>query len=406
MDLSLHGLKQDCNDAIDWVGNHEKSVIAGVGVVGVGAAIVLSRGEVLAGEGGIASRFLPKFGLTAATEGEAVTSEALNGVRSSLRQQTFSEKATEKIVKFTTQTAKSAIESIKGPEEVAAVNDDTRRHVINRFLSRLDQEKYVLHGSYSLEGQSYITRAAVKDVDLLSLDKGLMKPTRAATNEALIEDLRGMAGKDTGDGLRFEIPKLDKSPVHAIWPRMRHATAIAMQGDQEVMRFSLDLRLGANTILPATEATLKGATGEAATTFKAMQPEENAAFKMFTYTTRSAGGIERKARDLGDVASMIRTGLDEDKVTEAMSAFVKKGYTPGALRHPADIMGSLLERKPELMAGQTPAQLDENFHLVRNFYEKIAPRVFSTPVNPEVSTGWLSRLVRFGQKQLTIYPAG
>lgn len=414
MDLSFQGLKDDYKAAVNWVseGDH-KYLAAGAAVVGIGAAAILTRGRSLPGEAKVASGILPELGLGLES---TATKQALLGtpypqelIRASLRKQTFAEMATEKTVKTGCQTAKAIVSALKGKEVgemPAVVSDDVRRHVFNRFLSRIDQERYVLHGSYPLEAQSFVARKATKDLDLLVLDKSLLKGTKAETNKALIADLRQMAGKDTGDGLTFEIPELTKDPVHLVWPRMRHAMAIAKVGDQELMRVPLDLRIGAGTILPPTKQVLKGAAGEAPTVFGTMQPEETIAHKLFSYTNRTAGGLERKPKDLSDIASIIKSGVDEEKVTEAMRGFTAKGYTLGAMRHPSQILGKSLTRRPDLLVGQTPTQLDENFQLVRNFYERIAPKVVSTPLRDDVSTKLGARLLRFAQKQLTVYPAG
>jgi hypothetical protein len=111
-------------------------------------------------------------------------------------------------------------------------------------------------------------------------------------------------------------------------------------------------------------------------------------------------------KDLSDIASIIKSGVDEKKVTEAMRGFTAKCYTLGAMRQPSQILGKSLTRRPDLLVGQTPTQLDENFQLVRNFYERIAPKVVSTPLRDDVSTKLGARLLRFAQKQLTVYPAG
>ncbi|MBK7841610.1 MAG: hypothetical protein IPJ49_28800 [Candidatus Obscuribacter sp.] len=51
-----------------------------------------------------------------------------------------------------------------------------------------------------------------------------------------------------------------------------------------------------------------------------MQPAETLAHKFFSYTNRTIGGIDRKAKDLTDVAQMIHKGVDEDFVVKALEA--------------------------------------------------------------------------------------
>ncbi|MBK7841609.1 MAG: hypothetical protein IPJ49_28795 [Candidatus Obscuribacter sp.] len=144
-------------------------------------------------------------------------------------------------------------------EPSVLVSDDVRRSVFNRFLSRLDQDRYVLHGSYQLEAQQFIARKAVKDVDLLALDPALVKGTKAETNAAILEDFKRMLARDKKDGLTFDVAFVDKEPIHYVFPRMRHGVAIARSEGQELMRIPLDLRYGAKTVLPPQQQVLKAA---------------------------------------------------------------------------------------------------------------------------------------------------
>jgi hypothetical protein len=134
-----------------------------------------------------------------------------------------------------------------------------------------------------------------------------------------------------------------------------------------------------------------------------MAPEETFATKLFTYTNRTIGGMDRKPKDLLDMAGMVQKGLDEEKVAQALQAWTQRGYSMGALRHPSEILGNSLERN---LGAQTAEQLNTNFQAVQNYYARIAPKVDAAPLFDNVSTTPLARLNRFFQKQFVVYPAG
>ncbi|MBK9205413.1 MAG: hypothetical protein IPL73_23905 [Candidatus Obscuribacter sp.] len=110
------------------------------------------------------------------------------------------------------------------------------------------------------------------------------------------------------------------------------------------MRIPLDLRYGAKTVLPPQQQVLKAAANPGApaqeVVVSSMQPAETLAHKLFSYTNRTIGGIDRKAKDLTDMAQMIHKGVDEDLVVKALEAWTSRGYTLGAMRHPELITGA------------------------------------------------------------------
>lgn len=201
-------------------------------------------------------------------------------------------------------------------------------------------------------------------------------------------------------GSTFEVSFVDKELIHYFFPRMRHGIAIAKSEGQELMRIPLDIRLGAKTVLPPQEQVLRtavpgGATQE--TVVSAMRPEETVAYKLFSYTNRTIGGVNRKAKDLTDAGtSILQKGVDEQLVVKALEEWTSRGFTMGAMRHPETIMGlGRLEARPELMMGQTREQLDASYRLVRNYYDRVAPKVANTPLRPEVSNGMFARVGLF-----------
>ncbi len=105
------------------------------------------------------------------------------------------------------------------------------------------------------------------------------------------------------------------------------------------------------------------------------------------------------------MASMLQKGVDEQLVVKALEEWTSRGFTMGAMRHPETIMGlGRLEARPELMMGQTREQLDASYRLVRNYYDRVAPKVANTPLRPEVSNGMFARVGRFFEKQSVVYP--
>ncbi len=414
MDLSLESIKATAKDLKDSVTNMdtETAVLAGGAVVAGAALLYASRGRGLSKLTALDGAFLPELEIGA---GRVVQAGGKVEAFSSaiLREQTTAEALTAKTAKMTFTTAKEVLKRLGKygtPEEEVVASDEVRRMVFNRFLSRLDQERYILHGSYGLESQGYIVRKAVKDIDLLAVDPNLVKGTRSATSKALVEDLQAMVGKPGKDGLHFEVPPMVEEPIHirTMYPRMRHAVAIAKDtaSGEEIMRIPLDIRVGANTILPPTKMTLTtpGKVGEAAqTVVSSMQAEENFAYKLFSYTNRTIGGLTRKPKDLMDMAGMVEKGLDQKKVVEALQAWTKRGYTMGPLRHPSEVLGSQLEAN---MAGQTAEQLAQNLTTVKNFYLKVAPQVERTSTLPKVLQTPVAQVRRFFEKQFIVYPVG
>ncbi len=434
--LSAHDKSvADKESAADSAGKYETLAIVGVIAAGAGLAIATRGRSLLASEGTLglaansAAKHLPdvlvtgtkaagnaaeRAVLTGAAENAAVVKGAEGAIAANpaLREQTIAEKLTERTFRFSANTANKVLE-IMGKAEKAEpsvlVSDDVRRSVFNRFLSRLDQDRYVLHGSYQLEAQQFIARKAVKDVDLLALDPALVKGTKAETNAAILEDFKRMLARDKKDGLTFDVAFVDKEPIHYVFPRMRHGVAIARSEGQELMRIPLDLRYGAKTVLPPQQQVLKAAANPGApaqeVVVSSMQPAETLAHKLFSYTNRTIGGIDRKAKDLTDMAQMIHKGVDEDLVVKALEAWTSRGYTLGAMRHPELITGaSRLQAKPGLLMGHTRDELDQSFNVVRNYYARVAPRVADTPLNPDVSQSILARVGRFFEKQKVVYP--
>lgn len=420
-------------------GKYEALAVAGVIAAGAGLAFATRGRSLLASEGTLglaansAAKHLPEMFVTGtkaagkaagnaaeqavlkgATENAVVArgAEGALAANPALREQTIAEKVTERTFRFSANTANKILELMGKAEKAepsVLVSDDVRRSVFNRFLSRLDQDRYVLHGSYQLEAQQFIARKAVKDVDLLALDPSLVKGTKAETNAAILDDFKRMLARDKKDGLTFDVAFVEKEPIHYVFPRMRHGVAIARSEGQELMRIPLDLRYGAKTVLPPQQQVLKAAANPGGpveeVVVSSMQPAETLAHKLFSYTNRTIGGIDRKAKDLTDMAQMINKGVDEDLVVKALEAWTSRGYTLGAMRHPELITGaSRLQAKPGLLMGHTRDELDQSFNVVRNYYARVAPRVADTPLNPGVSQSILARVGRFFEKQKVVYP--
>lgn len=413
MELSFESVKSTAVQIKDSVTSMdtETAVLAGGALIAGAALLYASRGRAsrLALADGAA---LPQ--LEIGLGGTIKTGGKLEGFSSAiLREQTTAELVSEKTAQLTFKTAKEVLRRLGKygkPEEEVVASDEVRKMVFNRFLSRLDQERYILHGSYGLESQGYIVRKAVKDIDLLAVDPKIVQGSRTATSNALVKDLQAMVSKPSNDGLTFEVPPMIEEPLHirTMYPRMRHAVAIAKDAETgtEIMRIPLDIRIGANTILPPSKLTLKtpGQIGEAAeTVVSSMAPEENFAYKLFSYTNRTIGGQARKPKDLMDMASMVEKGLDEHKVTQALQAWTKRGYNLGPLRHPGEVLGP---RLAENMAGQTPEQLVHNLGVVKNFYLKVAPQVEQVSTLPKVLQTPAAQVQRFFAKQFIVYPVG
>lgn len=395
-----------------------------VGLVAAGTAGALflaTRGRSAVSETAALAKagVLPEVELAAkmSTEKAAVN---LSGAQSAslLRQRGIGDVVTDGFLNHGSATAKKVLDLVlrrgakaEAVEGTALVSDDVRRSVFNRFLSRVDADRYVVHGSYPLELSGFTVRKATKDLDLLSLDKGLMQGSRAERDAALLADLKRMASKDMGDGLKFDVQMEGRKPLYWVFPRMRHGEAIATENGKELLRIPLDIRVGAGTVLPPQPLTLNatGRIGESVVPGKgivinAMRPEEAFAHKAVSYSLRSAGGINRKPKDIIDMGSMVAKGLDDDLVTQALRAWPEQGVKLGAMRHPEQILGSRLDN-PALLAGRSRAQLDDSYYLARNYYEKVAPRAVIDPA-PHVSMSVPARFQRFLKSKLLVYPNG
>lgn len=384
----------------------------------------------LATAGAAGLLFLATRGRSAASETAAMAKAGvlpevevgtkLAGVESAslLKQRGFADVATDGFLKHGSATAQKILDivrrkagSTEAVEATAEVSDEMRRSVFNRFLSRLDADKYVVHGSYPLEMSGYTVRKATKDLDLLSLDKAIASGSKQQRDSALLADLKQMASKDMGDGLQFDVQLSAREPLSRIFPRMRHGEAIASENGREVLRIPLDIRVGGGTILPPKPLVLdaSGRLGQPAVPGKdiivnMMQPEETYAHKAVSYALRSFGGTNRKPKDVIDMGAMVAKGLDEDLVVQALRAWPEKGIKLGVMRHPQEILGARLDN-PALLAGRTRAQLDDSYSVAKNYYDRVAPRAVTAP-GPEVDMGIAARVQRFFKSKLLVYPNG
>jgi hypothetical protein len=398
------------------IGEHKEGLEIAGGAIVAGALLYASRGKLgnTTEITGALRRFIPEITLTAKDAASAATrsADAAGDLLTASRPQTFAEKATEKTLRMSVQTAKRVLRSLRaydaaGPAAESATagpGDEVRRHVFNRFLARVNGEGYVLHGSYALENQVGAgARKAVKDLDLLSVNPKLAEGSAAQISKSLADDLQRSANKDLGDGLTFTIKNEPGRRVLAtVFPRMRHLMATAEAGGEHVMDIPLDVRVGGKTILPPEHLPLTNQFNgvEYSTAVDAMRKEETLAYKLYTYGNRYFGGIVRKEKDLKDIATLIQSGVNPNDTAEAMQAWTSRGYGMAPIRPFTEIMG--------LSYPMSQASIDsatKNFGVAKDFYSGISGAVENAPLRTDVSNSWLARSTRFLKKHAIVYPA-
>ena len=359
------------------------------------------------------SELLPELSLTESAGTKAYSlAEDVRALAS--RPQTLSEKVADLTIRKGFQSVKPLYNAVKKVElegaisaDEAVVPNDLRKHAFNGLLARLQGGDYVLHGSYALEDQLGVgARKALKDLDLLSTDATLAQGGRAASTDALLTDLQRRAQTNLGDGLSFSVAN-DAKFSDRVFPRMRHLVAHVQGEGVNSFSIPLDVRVGAKTILPtetrALTHTIDGVTHT--TSVEMMQKEENLAYKLYTYSNRVVGGLLRKSKDLGDMASIIKSGVDESKVTQALQSWTSQGFEMAPLRHPAEFVSAKVFETTRLGLGQSLDQVTTNFNTVKNFYAGIAPEVEQVPLRSDVKSNVISSARRFVQKHYVLYPA-
>jgi hypothetical protein len=395
-------------------GEHKKEIEVAAGVIATGALLYACRGKIsiVTELAGTLREHLPSITLTAesALESAPKTVQAASELLTATREQTFAEKATEKTFRMSVNAAKTVLKAMrtydapKVAEAVEGPSDEVRRHVFNRFLARVGGDEYVLHGSYALENQiGANARKAVNDLDLLSTNPKIAEGTAAQISKSLVADLQRSADKDLGDGLTFKITsEPEKKVIANVFPRMRHLVATAESDGKTIMSVPLDVRVGAKTILTPEQLALKNQFNgvDYSTGIPAMRKEETLAYKLYTYGNRYFGGVARKPKDLRDIATLIKSGVNQDDTAEALQAWTSRGYSMAPLRPVPEILGPNHSMSPA-----TTDELNASFLTAKRFYQGISSDVENAPLRSDVSNNWLSQLSRFVKKHSTIYPA-
>jgi hypothetical protein len=127
--------------------------------------------------------------------------------------------------------------------------DDLRKQVtFERFLSRLDFNRYCLKGGYSLQMRLSETLSTI-DIDLAVNDRKLLIADRDEQNRAILEDLRNQAKADGKDYFAFDVVR-----VLASLPDMKdggcRCLVTATIGNQYYQQFHVDVALELRHILP------------------------------------------------------------------------------------------------------------------------------------------------------------
>jgi predicted nucleotidyltransferase component of viral defense system len=192
-----------------------------------------------------------------------------------------------------------------------------REIAFDRFLARLDYEKWTLKGGYSLERRLSDTRFT-KDIDLAVTDLKLFSSDKDEQRNLVIDKIAEDLKVDLKDYFSFDL-KFDKDMPG--WGRGGQRYIItAKLDDIKLSTFQLDVTIEERTILP--RETVKGHSlldfaGIERPVFKVAAKEEVFADKIHAYT-RIHESTNTRVKDLNDMCKLIDRGLDQTKVKNAL----------------------------------------------------------------------------------------
>jgi len=192
-----------------------------------------------------------------------------------------------------------------------------RRVAIDRFLARIDFEKWTAKGGYVLQRRLNKARRT-KDIDLATADASFVLSDHQAQQEALVQAFQQIARVDAGDYFEFRV-EFDRTLPGFGKGGVRCQVQCSIDG-QQWSAFQLDAIVQDETVFPAE--TLKGDTF---LSFAGLEPlmlrvpvkEEVFAEKTHAYTYPRENENTR-VKDILDLALLLQDGVDREKTKKAI----------------------------------------------------------------------------------------
>lgn len=195
----------------------------------------------------------------------------------------------------------------------ASINDLHRQVVFDRFLVRLDPERFVLTGGYSLELRLPKSRSTT-DIDIYIRDQELASLSESEVAAAILFALRRQVEKDLDDYFYFEVER-DLAKLHGPTGGGIRCLVVARINNKDYYRFHVDVAVVQGEILEAEYIELPerlSFAGVDSRAVPALQEEEIFANKIHAYT-RPRLSQNTRVEDIIDMALLIEAGLDKEK---------------------------------------------------------------------------------------------
>ncbi len=258
------------------------------------------------------------------------------------------------------------------------IADDLKRQVsFNRFLARLDFDRYTLVGGYSLEIR-FPEFKRTRDIDMALTDVLIASKNPQDALDKMTADLRKHAEKDLKDHFSFVI-----EPAHTLSGPPEggyryHLTA--MLAGREYHKFHVDLRWQSVHILPPemVQAPNKLRFSGAENKQIALAQKEEVFADKFEAYTKPRQTANSRVRDLIDMNILISSQLDDSKSKQAIKTIFGQHKRPVPIK---------LEPPPEQWRQQfniiveslkLDLTLDQAFYNIESYTKKLATQKRTT----------------------------
>lgn len=254
-----------------------------------------------------------------------------------------------------------------------SINDLHRQVVFDRFLARLDSDRFVLTGGYSLELRLPKSRSTT-DIDLYIRDLKLLSASEDEQRQAILYALRQQAENQTDDLFSFEIERV-LGKLHGPKAGGIRCLVIARIDNKDYHRFHVDVAIVPEQVLetefitPSDKLAFAGVECKPVST---LQREEIFANKIHAYT-RPRQSENTRVEDIIDMALLIENDIDNDKTLYALgkvfAASADHQTIPTTLLPPP----AAWEKEFQAISDRRnlTLSLEQSFNLVHDFYNKL-----------------------------------
>lgn len=258
-------------------------------------------------------------------------------------------------------------------EHMVSINDLHRQVVFDRFLARLDSQRFVLTGGYSLELRLPKSRSTT-DIDLYIRDLMLASVSEEEQRQSILYALRQQAENKADDFFSFEIERV-LGKVHGPKDGGIRCLVIARIDNKDYHRFHVDVAIVPEQVLKPdflTPSAILAFAGVETKPVPTLQKEEIFANKIHAYT-RTRLSENTRVEDIVDLALLIDSGLDNDKICYALccvfAASSNHKVVPKTLSPPptswAKDFHAISDRR------NLALDLEKSFNRVSEFYQQL-----------------------------------